>query len=608
MPSNVAVARALVALVAALATVLLMGAGASAEPPVPPDFGPNVVVFDPSMPQSQIQATVDAIAAQQVPNQFGTQRYALLFEPGTYGTVANPLNFQVGYYTSVSGLGPSPRDVVVNGSIYVRNQCGPSGCVALNNFWRSLSNLTINVTTPGFGCYNGEFWAVSQASPMRRVHVNGFATLMDYCTGPSFASGGFIADSRFDGSTIVNGSQQQWLVRNSTLDGWTNGVWNQVFSGVTGAPAQCFPATASCGGPYTTLPTSTVTRDAPYLSVDSGGNYNVFVPSAQTSSSGASWENGPTAGSFTPISDFFIAKPTDSAEAINNALSRGQNLIFTPGVYQLDRTIKVKRADTVVLGLGFPTLVPTNGDPTMTIADVPGVKLEGLLFDAGPVNSPVLLQVGSKNAHKSDAADPTSLQDVFFRIGGATPGKATTSLLVNSDDVLLDDIWAWRADHGNGVGWTANTADTGVIVNGDDVTAYGLFVEHYQKTEVIWNGQNGRVVFFQNEMPYDPPSQAAWSEAPGVPGYPALEVADGVTSFHGYGMGSYSFFNQGVDIFAANAFEAPTTLPAGSLRDLLTIFLDAVNGKGGILNVVNGIGGSSTIANPDVPVTVVSYP
>ena len=179
---------------------------------------------------------------------------------------------------------------------------------------------------------------------------------------------------------------------------------------------------------------------------------------------------------------------------------------------------------------------------------------------------------------------------------------------MNSDNVLLDDIWAWRADHGNGVGWTDNTADTGVIVNGDDVTAYGLFVEHYQKYEVIWNGQNGRVVFFQNEMPYDPPSQAAWMEAPGVDGFPALKVADGVTSFSGYGMGSYSFFNQGLDIFAANAFEVPASLPPSSLNDLLTIFLDANNGKGGILNVVNGVGGSSTIANPDVPVTVVGYP
>ena len=622
MPSNAALDRAsstarfvgrrLLILAAAVASVLVLGIGtaAAANPPAgPPDFGPNVVVFDPTMPTSQIQATVDAIAAQQVPNQFGTQRYALLFKPGTYGTAENPLNFQVGYYTSVAGLGASPGDVTVNGSVYVRNQCNAvMFCVALNNFWRSLSNLTINVNTPNFGCYNGEFWAVSQAAPMRRVHVNGLATLMDYCTQPSFASGGFIADSRFDGSTIVNGSQQQWLVRNSALDGWTNGVWNQVFSGVVGAPAQCFPAQASCGGPYTTIPTSPVTRDAPYLYVDSGGRYNVFVPAAQSNSVGASWEGGATPGSSIPIDDFFIAKPTDDAQAINNALARGQNLLFTPGVYHVDKTIVVKRPDTVVLGLGFPTLVPESGVETMHVADVPGVKLSGLLFDAGPVNSPVLLQVGTPHVHKSDPADPASLQDVFFRIGGATPGRATTSLVVNSDNVLLDDIWAWRADHGNGVGWTANTADTGVIVNGDDVTAYGLFVEHYQKYEVIWNGQNGRVVFFQNEMPYDPPSQAAWMEAPGVNGWAAFNVADDVRSFSGYGMGSYSFFNQGIDIFAAHAFEVPTSLPPGSLHDLLTIFLDPSHGKGGILNVVNDTGGPSTIANPDVPVTVVGYP
>jgi hypothetical protein len=617
MPSSTAFvrsssfARAATVLAAAVASLLVLGVGsvAAAKPSAgQPDFGPNVLIFDPSMPTGQIQAAVEAIAAQQVPNQFGTQRYALLFKPGTYGTAQNPLNFQVGYYTSVAGLGREPGDVVVNGSIYVHNQCAGSFCAALNNFWRSLSNLTINVNNPTFGCYSGEFWAVSQAAPMRRVHVNGLTTLMDYCTGPSFASGGFIADSRFDGSVVINGSQQQWLTRNSTVDFWTNGVWNQVFSGVVGAPAQCFPAQPSCGGPYTTIPTSPVTRDAPYLYVDSDGRYNVFVPAVQRESVGASWEGGTTSGSSIPIDDFFIAKPTDDVQAINNALARGQNLIFTPGVYHLDTTVKVKRADTVVLGLGFPTLVPDNGDAAMTVADVPGVKLSGLLFDAGPVSSPVLLQVGTPHAHKSDPGDPTSLQDVFFRIGGATPGKATTSLVVNSDNVLLDDIWGWRADHGNGVGWTANTADTGVIVNGDHVTAYGLFVEHYQKYEVIWNGREGRVVFFQNEMPYDPPSQAAWMEAPGVPGWAAFKVADDVSSFSGYGMGSYSFFNQGVDIFAAHAFEVPTTLPPGSLHDLLTVFLDPSVGKGGILNVVNDVGGSSTIANPDVPVTVVSYP
>jgi hypothetical protein len=573
-----------------------------------PEFGPNVMVFDPSMPTSQIQTAVDAIADQQVSNQFGRQRYALLFKPGTYGTATSPLNFQVGYYTAVAGLGLSPSDVVINGSVYVHNQCVGGSCTALNNFWRSLSNLTINVTTPDFGCYSGEFWAVSQAAPMRRVHINGLATLMDYCTGPSFASGGFIADSAFEGSTVINGSQQQWLVRNSALDGWTNGVWNQVFSGVVGAPAQCFPAQSSCGGPYTTIATSPVTREAPYLYADSQGHYNVFVPSAQTNSAGTTWSSGPTPGSSIPIEQFFIARPADDANAINKALGSGLNVLLTPGVYHLNKAIKVKSPDTVVLGLGFPTLVPDNGDAAMTIADVHGVKLSGLMFDAGVVNAPVLLQVGTPNAHKSDPADPSALTDVFFRIGGATPGKATTSLVVNSDDVILDDVWAWRADHGNGVGWTANTADTGVIVNGDNVTAYGLFVEHYQRYETIWNGENGRVVFFQNEMPYDVPSQAAWMEAPGVDGFPALKVADSVASFSGYGMGSYSFFNQGVDIFAAHAFEVPATLPASSLHDLLTIFLDPGTGKGGILNVVNDTGGSSTIANPDVPVTVVSYP
>jgi hypothetical protein len=583
---------------------------ASSASSSPPNFGSNVYIFNPSMPQSEIQAKVDTVANQQVSNQFGTQRYALLFEPGTYGSSTTPLSFQVGYYTTVAGLGISPSDVVINGSIDVYNQClGPNNtnCVALVNFWRSLSNLTINyVKNPKLSpCQaSAEFWAVSQAAPMRRVHVNGFTTLQDYCSNPGYASGGFIADSEFDGSTVLNGSQQQWITRNSKLDGWTNAVWNQVFSGVVGAPAQSFPNPT-----YTTLATSPVTREEPYLYVDSSGNYNVFVPSVQYNSVGTTWAGGATPGSSILISKFFIAQPTDSAATINQALGSGRNLILTPGIYNLNQSIQVTRPDTVVLGLGFPTLIPQNGIVSMQVASAKGMLISGMIFDAGATNSPVLLQVGSGHARSdNEASDPSALQDVFFRIGGAEAGSATTSLVVNSNNVILDDIWAWRADHGNGVGWTSNTADTGVIVNGDNVTAYGLFVEHYQKYEVIWNGNNGTDIFFQNEMPYDPPSQAAWMEAPGVDGWAAFKVADTVTSFSGYGMGSYSFFNQGVDIFAAHAFEVPTSLPAGSLHDLLTIFLDATHGKGGILHVVNDTGGSSTKANPDTPVTVVSYP
>lgn len=572
--------------------------------PSQPDFGPNVLIFDSSMPISQIQASVDAITSLQVDNEMGTERYALLFKPGTYGSAATPLIIQVGYYTDVAGLGASPTDVVINGHVDVYNRClTPSNCIALVNFWRSLSNLTINVMGLS-GCRaSGNFWAVSQAAPMRRVNITGGnLTLMDYCTaGPQYASGGFIADSQT--GYIINGSQQQFLVRDSSIGGWSNGVWNQVFSGVVGAPPQSFP-------PYTTLDTSPVTRERPFLYVDSSGNYNVFVPALRQDSLGTTWGSGPATGTSIPIDHFFVAKPTDSVKKINSALAQGKNLILTPGVYQLDRTIEVKRPDTVVLGLGFPTLVPENGDPAMTVADVKGVKLAGFMIDAGPENSPVLLQVGTQHGGKglarehnnwSDSADPTSLHDVFFRIGGATPGKATLSLVVNSDDVILDNIWAWRADHGNGIGWDINTADTGVIVNGDDVTAYGLFVEHYQKYQLIWNGENGRTIMFQNEMPYDPPSQEAWMHD-GVNGFAAYKVADSVETHEAWGLGSYCFFNVGPDIHAERAFEVPVN-PGVKLHDILTVFL---NGNGGIDHVVNDTGAAVDATNQVT--NVVSYP
>ncbi len=394
---------------------------------------------------------------------------------------------------------------------------------------------------------------------MRRVEVNGFTSLMDYCSKPGYASGGFIADSKFSGKAVLNGRQQQFLVRNSTLPGWSNGMWNQVFSGDVGAPAQNF----GTGAQYTTLAANPVTAEAPFVRMGSRGNYSVFVPAVRYHSAGPSWASGPTPGKAIPIRRFFIATPSDSAAVINAALARGRDLILTPGVYKLHQTIEVARPDTVVLGLGFPTMVPAKGIVAMRVAGVPGVKLSGLIFAAGPVNSPMLLQVGRRTGlGQADPADPALIQDVFFRIGGAAPGRATTSLVVNSPDVVLDDIWAWRADHGKGVGWTDNVGDTGVVVNGDHVTAYGLFVEHYEKYEVIWNGKHGTSIFFQNEMPYDPPSQAAWMASDTTDGYPSFLITQRAAGFHGYGMASYSFFNQGVPIRATDAFE--TASPPGS--------------------------------------------
>jgi len=602
-PLGVAVAVGVATLGVLASTLASTQAALAAQPsPATPDLGPNVVVFTPEMPQADIQAKVDAVYTQQVDNEMGTQRYALLFKPGTYGSAAKPLDVKVGYYTEVDGLGQDPSAVTINGGV---TATGKNGSGALDTFWRSVSNLTIHVVAADDKCHTGnEMWAVSQAAPMRRVDVKDFTTFMPYCESPNYASGGFVADSKLEGGAL-NGSQQQFYVRNTDLGkGWSNGVWNQVFSGDINAPAQSFPKP-----PYTTLATTPVSREKPYLYVDGSGAYSVFVPSAQTNSTGTTWANGHTPGRSLPLSGFFIAHPGDSLAKINSALAQGQNLLVTPGVYDIARSIAVKRADTVVLGLGMATLTAQNGAVPMTVADVQGVDIAGLTFDAGSVNSPTLLRIGSGHdkggKHAGTAQDPTALQDVFFRVGGPHVGKATTSLEVNSDHTILDDIWAWRADHGvaGSVGWTVNTADTGVVVNGDDVTATGLFVEHYQKYNVIWNGERGRTVFFQNELPYDAPNQAAWQHD-GVNGYAAYKVADTVQTHEAWGLGSYIFTNVDPTLHATQSFEVPNT-PGVVMHDLTTIALNA--NAGTIDHVIDGQGPAANTANRDQPQTVTTY-
>ncbi|QLG10642.1 adenylyl cyclase [Deinococcus sp. D7000] len=584
-------------------SVLLAACAPPAPVPEPQpenrSLGENVKVFDPSMPTSEIQAAVDAVKTQQVNAEFGGGRYALMFKPGTYGTPDKPLFIDVGYYTEVIGLGRTPGDVVINGHVNVYNRCldtgtdgQPSNCIALNNFWRSASNLTVKVAG-GEGCQAAtNFWAVSQAAPMRRVHVDGKFSLMDYCSaGPQFASGGYIADSRFSGTdAVINGSQQQFIVRNSEIPGWSNGVWNQVFSGVKGAPATSFATLDGDGkpaNPYTTLPITPMSREKPYLYLDAAGEYQVFVPGVKTNSSGVSWASGPESGGKTlPLSGFFIARPGDQVSILNAALGAGRSVLFTPGVYDIDQTLLVNKPGTVLLGLGLATLTAQGGAVPVKVGDVSGVSVAGLTIDAGATNSPVLLQVGTPGGAGGSASDPVALHDVFFRIGGPGVGKATTSLIVNSDHTILDHIWAWRADHGQGVGWTVNTADHGVIVNGDDVTATGLFVEHYQKDQLIWNGERGQVVLFQNEMPYDAPSQAAWQHD-GILGYAAYKVDDAVTTHQAWGLGSYIFINSGADIHATHAFEVPVRAGV-RLNSLLTVQLNV--GLGVIDHVVNMTG------------------
>jgi hypothetical protein len=578
-----------------------------------PGLGPNVTIFDPTMPVSEIQATIDAIHAQQVDDEMGTNRYALLFEPGVYGSAGEPLQLKVGYYTEIAGLGASPGDVTINGKIEVYNRClengGTSNCVALVNFWRTLSNLSLRINTLGQdGCRaSANFWAVSQAVSMRRLDVSGGnLSLMDYCTaGPQFASGGFIADSNLP--FVINGSQQQWLIRNSRIGGWSNGVWNQVFAGVEGAPSEStFPSP-----PYTTLATTPISREKPYLFVDGQGDLNVRVPSAQMNTSGTTWAGGMTAGRTIPLSGFFVAKPSDSVQAINNQLARGMNLLLTPGVYDVARSIDVKRADTVVLGLGHATLTAVDGSIPLTVSDVPGVVVAGVTIDAGTATSPVLLEVGKKNGNngskKSDPANPTTLSDVYFRVGGPHVGKADLALEVNSDNVLIDHTWVWRGDHGvegfsDTERWNTNIGRNGVVVNGDNVTATGLFVEHFQQYNTVWNGEGGVTILYQNELPYDPPTQADWMNG-AVEGWAGYKVADGVRTHRLYGGGVYVFNRNNPAIHTENGFEVPET-PGVRLRHVMTVNLSA----GTIDHVVNGVGDPADVTRIGSPVYVIDYP
>ncbi|MGC5288514.1 discoidin domain-containing protein [Micromonospora sp. DT231] len=569
--------------------------GGTNEPPVTPtdpynpNLGPNTFVFGPSTPTSTIQSRLNTLFTQQETNQFGPQRYAVLFKPGTYSADVN-----LGFFTQVAGLGMSPDDVNLNG--HVRTEAFWMGGNATQNFWRAAENLS--VTLPAGQTV--ERWAVSQAAPYRRMHLRGGQNQIQLWNGgDGWSSGGLLADTRIDG-LVVSGSQQQWYSRNSEFgNGWTGSVWNMVFQGVTGAPAPSFPNPS-----HTVIAQTPQVREKPFLYVDGTGEYRVFVPALRTNSAGTSWYNKTPAGSSISLSQFFVVQTGTSAATINAALAQGKHLLFTPGVHHVTEPIQVNRADTVVLGLGLATIQADNGSVGMRVADVDGVKVAGLMFEAGTTNSPVLMEVGPSGSSASHASNPTSLHDVFFRIGGPHVGKATNTLTVNSDNVIGDHMWLWRADHaasGVPTGWTLNTADTGLTVNGDNVTMYGLFVEHYQKYQTIWNGNGGRTYFYQNELPYDVPNQAAWMNG-STRGYAAYKVADSVTSHQAFGLGSYSYFNVNPAVVEERSFEVPVNSNV-RFTNMVTVSL---GGVGTINRVINNAGGTANAANQTVYLT--TYP
>ncbi len=359
------------------------------------------------MPAAEIQQQIDKVYAVQQHSEFGSARYALLFLPGEYH-----VDVPVGFYTQVLGLGTTPDDVHIFGNVHSDASLPHNNATC--TFWRAAEGFSVTPT-------NGTMqWAVSQAVPFRRMHVRGSIVLHQ---NGGWASGGWMSDSLVDGN-VGAGPQQQWISRNSEWGSWSGANWNMVFVGVPHPPAGEWPEP-----PYTKVERTPVVREKPFLEVDAKGNWTVRIPTLTTDSVGITWHAGSTPGKSIPLDRFYVARPdVDTAASINTQLSRGKDLLFTPGIYDLTEPIRVTRSNTVVMGLGFATLRPTHGTAAMTAADADGIEIAGLLFDAGETQSPVLLEVGPDGSHARHAKNPICLHDVFFRVGGAGVGRAQVNL------------------------------------------------------------------------------------------------------------------------------------------------------------------------------------
>lgn len=571
---------------AALAVTLAVGLAGPALAADAPDFGPNVHVLDPATPG--LQQRIDEVYAAQQPNHFGPRRDALLLKPGTY----RDLRIPVGFFTQVLGLGANPGDVHVIGDL--RSTALLDNDNATQNFWRGAENFAV---TPTLGIGNNTLqWAVSQAIPFRRMHVRGNIRLNQ---NNGWASGGWFSDVLVDGQ-VNSATQQQWLSRNSEWGSWTGSNWNMVFVGVRNAPAGEFPTP---GQRYTKVDKTPLVREKPYLFIDAKGHYAVRVPALRRDSVGVSWAQGAAEpGQTLPIGRFFIAKPGDTAAAMNAQLAAGKHLLLTPGEYLLTETLRITRPGTVVLGIGFPTLRSDNGQPLVKTADVSGLTVAGLFLDAGQQDSGVLMEVGTAGSAQRHRANPTVLHDVFFRVGGAAPGQVHTALRIHAHDTLVDHTWIWRADHGAGVGWGSNPSAHGLWVEGQDVTIYGLFVEHFQKEQVVWRGNGGRVYFYQSEIPYDPPTQAQWTSSTGR-GFAAYKVDDAVTRHEAWGLGVYSVFLK-PDVVLDRAIDAPRK-PGVRFQHMITVCLVD---KGSIEHVINDAGEPARCQGGSNTATLKAYP
>ena len=570
-------------------------------------FGDKILLFSPTDDMDSVAANLGEIDRRLFGREMDPDRYALLFKPGDYRE-AGLIN--VPFYVHIAGLGATPYDVEVSNihtPPHLRD--GNGTCT----FWRSAENLSV-IGPETYDEPETFKWAVSQAAPIRRVYSN--RTLRTQW-GNGWVSGGYAADCRFD-APAGSDHQQQWYYRNSILNkgrgDFREEKYNYCFQGVEFGPEvdmATYRNNWDQGGNVTVVETTPVIAEKPFLCIGSDGRYKVFRPAFRKEAKGVSYSPGnPGEGEYLDLLETFeVIRPGATSADMNKALASGKNLLITPGMYNLEQPLRITRPGTVVLGIGWATLTPGEGnrEGAIVIDDVDGVAVASLLFDAH-YSSDTLLKVGQEKTGVDHSASPVLLSDLFFRIGGFRPNPVHVdrAVEINSNNVVGDHFWIWRADHGvrGSVGWNVNTAPNGLVVNGDDVTVYGLFNEHFQEYQTLWNGENGRMYFYQCETPYDSPSQEHYMSENGTrPGYAAYKVSDGVKNHYAAALGIYDVLVNEIKI--ENSIEVPDTEGVNVYHACNNSLSNG--GKRGFGYVVNGLGKSTYDTFRDNRVVVDDY-
>jgi hypothetical protein len=620
-----------------------------ATPPANP-FGANVTIFDPSMSVSSINAALSATPPAGGKRQF-------FFLPGTYGdptvtpstaTTSNVIQAQVASGTVVAGLGTGPCDVVINGALSINN-----GGLAIRP--SQMSNLTINpiqLNVPA----GGMLWYTSQTATLRRVNILGNLYVSpvvqsagqcqnpcDPATQPAAinqvngVANGFVLSNSVVTGTVINGDglnrpnvegnggNSDIYFQQDDIGGYTGFGSDMVFNGTLGAPSDDFgPGSISpyaAPGHITNVTRAPVIREAPWVYYD-GGQFQVFRPSAQFDVRGPNWSVAANQGDSLPLSGFYVATVAgaDDATTMNAALASGKDLIMGPGTYVLDAPITVTDPDTVVMGLG-DAILRADDTSTLVVKDSAAGSVfskfnaNGRAFDANDVGQVPFAEnqivIGETPHGGGSSTDPTTLSDVSSVSG------SRNLYLINQDYTILNEGQI-QSNNNSGNGYTtinwagAASSETGAIVNGDHITWQGIWLEHFKKTQITWNGEDGNVTFLQNErpltVPFDLPGEVGqqphvWKMSADFDGYPALAITPSVDHFTLHGFQSWSRLGNGCYCNVTSVITTPVK-PGVTLHALFTgeILGSTPAGTtptgatvGGAFNLVNRDGVSASV-------------